>query len=76
MKFRFWVALIAELALFACLNLFDDWTLQLMPLKFVAAAIACGLAYLLATAEFDATAKNAVALFWVITFALRLLALP
>jgi hypothetical protein len=75
-KFRFWVALIAELALLASLNLFDDWALQLMPLKFVAAAIACGLAYLLATAEFDATAKNAVALFWVITIALRLLALP
>ena len=47
-----------------------------MPLKFVAAAIACGLAYLLATAEFDATAKNAVALFWMVTIALRLLALP
>ncbi len=76
MRFRFWVALIAELALLASLNLFDDWALQLMPLKFVAAAIACGLAYLLATAEFDATAKNAVALFWVITIALRLLALP
>jgi hypothetical protein len=74
--FRFWVALIAELVLFASLNLFDDWTLQLMPLKFVVAAMACGLAYLLATAEFDATAKNAIALFWVITIALRLLALP
>ena len=47
-----------------------------MPLKFVAAAIGCGLAYLLASAEFDATAKNAVALFWVVTIALRLLALP
>lgn len=76
MKFRFWIALIAELAFFASLNLFDDWALQLMPVKFVAAAIACGLAYLLATAEFDATAKNAVALFWVVTIALRLLALP
>jgi hypothetical protein len=75
-KFRFWIALIAELALFGSLNLFDDWTLQLMPLKFVAAAIACGLAYLLATTEFDATAKNAVALFWVVTIALRFLALP
>ena len=76
MKFRFWIALIAELALFASLNLFDDWALQLMPVKFVAAAIACGVAYLLATAEFAATAKNAVALFWVVTIALRLLALP
>ena len=76
MKFRFWIALIAELALFACLNLFDDWTLQLMPLKFVATAIACGLAYLLATAEFDATANNALTIFWVTTIALRLLALP
>ena len=76
MKFRFWIALIAELALFASLNLFDDWTLQLMPLKFVAAAIACGLAYLLATAEFEANAKNSIALFWVTTISLRLLALP
>ena len=76
MKFRFWIALVAELALFTSLNLFDDWTLQLMPLKFVAAAIACGLAYLLATADFEATAKNAGALFWVVTIALRLIALP
>src|SRR5205814_9863678 len=75
-KFRFWIALIAELALFASLNLFDDWALQLMPVKFVAAAIACGLAYLMATAEFDTTEKNAAALFWVVTIAMRLLALP
>src|SRR5205814_8739484 len=53
-----------------------DWALQLMPVKFVAAAIACGLAYLVATAEFDTTDKNAAALFWVVTIALRLLALP
>jgi len=47
-----------------------------MPLKFVATAIACGLAYLLATTEFDVLAKNALALFWAVTIALRFLALP
>ena len=34
-----------ELALFAALNLYDDWTLEMMPLKFVACAILCGLAF-------------------------------
>jgi len=53
-KLRFWIALVAQLVLFASLNLFDDWTLEWMPVYFVACAILCGLAYLFAATEFAA----------------------
>jgi len=75
-KLRFWIALVAQLILFASLNLFDDWTLEWMPVYFVACAILCGLAYLFAATEFAALNKNAVWIFWFATIALRLLALP
>ena len=76
MKLRFWIALVAQLVLFASLNLFDDWTMEWMPVYFVAGAILCGLAYLFAATEFAAINKNAVWIFWLATIALRLLALP
>jgi alpha-1,6-mannosyltransferase len=75
-KSRFWIALAAELALFASLNLFQDWTLEWMPVYFVACAILCGLAYLFAATEFAAINKNAVWIFWLGAIALRLLGLP
>lgn len=90
MKVRFWLALIAELLLFAALNLFGDWTSEAMPHKFVVAAILAGLAYLIAASEFGtvfpsdgdgdqhpprASAK-VLGIFWVVTITLRLLALP
>src|SRR4029077_7556642 len=53
-KLRFWIALVAQLFLFASLKLFDDWTLEWMPVYFVACAILCGLAYLFASTEFAA----------------------
>ncbi|PYL48246.1 MAG: hypothetical protein DMF40_05690 [Verrucomicrobia bacterium] len=76
MKLRFWIALGAELLLFGSLNFFDDWTLEWMPVRFVGCAILCGLAYLIAVTEFEAIKQNAGWIFWVVTIALRLLALP
>ena len=75
MKLRFWIALAAELVLFASLNLFEDWTLEWMPVYFVACAILCGLAYLFAATEFATINKNAVWIFWLGAIALRLLGL-
>jgi alpha-1,6-mannosyltransferase len=73
---RFWIALGAQLALFASLNLFGDWTLEWMPVYFVICAILSGLAYLVAATEFRAVGKNAALIFWLVTIAMRLLALP
>ena len=76
MSARFAIALAAELTLFAALNLFDDWTLEMMPVRFVACAILCGLAYLLAASEFRGRGKSALLVFWGATVVLRLMALP
>ncbi|MGI9115338.1 MAG: hypothetical protein DLM52_02545 [Chthoniobacterales bacterium] len=76
MNARLGFALLAQLALFAALNFFDDWTLEIMPVKFVGCAILCGLAYLLAATEFTGAGKSALIVFWAVTIALRLLALP
>src|SRR5207247_4618421 len=74
-KVRFWIAVVAQLVLFASLNLFDDWTLEWIPVYFVACAMLCGLAYLFAVTEFAAINKNAVWIFWLATIALRSLGL-
>lgn len=76
MKVRFWAALAPQLLLFGALNLFDDWTLESMPSKFVVCAILSGLAYLLAASEFSSTGRAALWIFWLATIAMRLLALP
>lgn len=47
-----------------------------MPLKFVACAILCGLAYLFAASEFSSEGRTALVVFWSATIALRLFALP
>ena len=73
---RFWIALAAQLLLFGSLNFFDDWTLEWMPVRFVGCAILCGLAYLIAVTEFETIKQNAGWIFWIVTIALRLLALP
>jgi hypothetical protein len=76
--FRFFAALAAEIALCASLNLFDDWTLEQMPVHFVTVAIAAGMAYLLAVSDFPLTLslrKQAV-LFWGVALLLRLVVLP
>jgi alpha-1,6-mannosyltransferase len=75
---RFSIALVAEIALCASLNLFDDWTLEEMPVKFVACAMLCGLAYFAAAGSFPVQlgprAQSGV--FWAVVIALRLVALP
>ncbi len=40
---KFLIALLAEIVLCSSLNLFDHWTLEQMPVRFLAAAIAVGL---------------------------------
>jgi alpha-1,6-mannosyltransferase len=54
---RFAIALAAEILCCAALNLFDDWTLEEMPVKFVAAAMLCGIAFLFAANEFPKVAR-------------------
>jgi len=84
----FFVALAAEVLFVAALNFFDDWTLERMPMLFVAAAFLSGIAYLAAVSNFPVTGGFAVAnkidislrkqaiLFWSVAIALRLVALP
>jgi alpha-1,6-mannosyltransferase len=75
---RFAIALAAEVLCCAALNLFDDWTLEEMPVKFVAAAMLCGIASLFATKEFPVlTSRRTQAIvLWTVAIALRLVALP
>ncbi|MDQ6622045.1 MAG: glycosyltransferase 87 family protein [Verrucomicrobiota bacterium] len=74
----FLLALAGEFVLFASLNRFDDWTLQEMPVRFVACAIAAGLAFLIATVQFPTwlSVRKQAAIFWAVAIALRLIALP
>src|SRR5437660_3286282 len=75
---RFGIALALELVFFAALNLFDDWTLESMPMKFVAAAFLSGAAYLAAVSNFkiDISLPKQAILFWAVAIILRLIALP
>lgn len=75
---RFSLALAAEILLCASLNLFDDWSLEEMPVKFVAVAMLCGIAFLFAVKEFPARAsqRGQAIVFWAGVMALRLVALP
>jgi hypothetical protein len=75
---RFAIALIAEILLCASLNLFDDWTLEEMPVKFVATALLCGIAYFVAVARFPETGSLRLqrGVFWAAVVLLRLVALP
>ncbi len=75
---RFLFALAAELGLLAALNLFDDWTLAEMPVRFVTAGLLCGMAFLVAASDFPVgiSLRKQAALFWAVAVALRVLALP
>jgi hypothetical protein len=75
---RFAIALTAEVLCCAALNLFDDWTLEEMPVKFVAVAMLGGVAFLAAINEFPVlTNPRAQAIvFWAAAILLRLVALP
>jgi hypothetical protein len=75
---RFSIAFAAEVVLCASLNFFDDWTLEEMPVKFVAVGLLCGLAYLVAVGNFPVQISPKVqsGIFWAVVIALRLVALP
>jgi alpha-1,6-mannosyltransferase len=75
---RLAIALGLELIFFTALNLFDDWTLESMPIKFVASAFLSGGAYLAAVSNFkiDISLSKQAALFWGVAIILRLIALP
>ena len=75
---RFTIALAAELVLCASLNLYDDWSLAEMPVRFVAVGLICGIAFLVAVSNFPEaiTARRQAVLFWAVAVALRLVALP
>jgi hypothetical protein len=75
---RFAAALVLELIFFAALNLFDDWTLESMPAKFVASAFLSGAAYLAAVSNFtvDISLRKQAIFFWGVAIILRLIALP
>ena len=75
---RFSIALVTEIALLASLNFFDDWTLEEMPVKFVACAMLCGIAYFAATVSFPVqiSPKFQSVIFWAVVIVLRLVALP
>jgi alpha-1,6-mannosyltransferase len=75
---RFSILLAAEILFFGSLNLFDDWTLQLMPVRFVGAAFASGIAFLAATSHFPPKIdiRRQAILFWGAAILLRIIALP
>jgi alpha-1,6-mannosyltransferase len=75
---RFSIALLAEILLFAALNRYDDWTLEAMPVKFVTAALFCGMAYLIAVTPFTIfdNLRSQAVIFWSAAVLLRLIALP
>jgi hypothetical protein len=74
----FSIALLAEILLCASWNWFDDWTLQEMPVKFVAIGLQSGIACLVAVREFpvNASPRLQAAIFWIAVIALRLVVLP
>ena len=75
---RFAVLLVAEIFFFATLNFFDDWTLQQMPVRFVGAAFASGIAFLAAVSHFPPNIgiRRQAMIFWGVAIILRLIAMP
>lgn len=67
-----------ELLLCASLNFFDNWTLEEMPVRFVAAAFGCGIAYLIAAANFPVAVspRRQALLLWTVAITLRIAVLP
>lgn len=75
---RLWLALLAEILLLAALHRFDDWHYANMPIKFVEAAVLCGIAFFAAASFFAHVSLGRLAgvTFWVVAFLLRIVALP
>jgi hypothetical protein len=75
---RFAILVVAEIVFVGTLNLFDDWTLQQMPARFVGAAFASGIAYLAAVSHFPPKidVRKQAMIFWAVAVVLRIAALP
>ena len=75
---RLWLALLAEIVLFATLQRFDDWHYATMPVKFVETAVLCGIAFFAAASFFAQLPIGRLTrgLFWGFALLLRLVALP
>lgn len=74
---RFFFALALELLLMAVLNLFADWTLEEMPVRFVVASMVAGVAYFFAVAHFPTLSRSKQAvLLWTVAVAVRVVMLP
>ncbi len=75
---RFWLALLAEILLFAVLHRYDDWRYANMPVLFVQTALLCGIAFFVTAPAFAnlPAGRLPVATFWIAAVLLRLLALP
>jgi hypothetical protein len=75
---RFAVLVVAEVFFLVTLNFFDDWTLQQMPVRFVGAAFASGIAFLAAVSHFSPKIgiRRQAMIFWGVAIILRLIALP
>lgn len=75
---RFSIALVAEVLLCASWNWYDDWTLEEMPVKFVAAGLQGGLVWLVAVREFpvNGSPRLQAGIFWIVALVLRLVVLP
>src|SRR3954454_22168237 len=77
-RWPFWFAVAAELLFCGALNLFDDWTLEEMPVRFVATACVPGIVYLFAVSRFPSgpSVRNQAILLWTVAIALRISVLP
>lgn len=75
---RFGCAIGVALLCFAALNLFDNWSLEENPVRFVAAGIASGIAALFAISTFPRSLKprHQAFLLWTVAIGFRLIALP
>jgi hypothetical protein len=73
---RFSIALLVEILLFAALKRYDDWTLEAMPVKFVAAALCCGMAYRRSYSLRNLRQSPHLVIFWSVAVLLRLMAIP
>ncbi|MFN2475735.1 MAG: hypothetical protein ABR526_05255 [Chthoniobacterales bacterium] len=75
---RFGCAIGIALSCFAALNLFDNWSLEENPVRFVAAAMASGIAALFAINAFpqSLTPRRQMMLLWAVGIAFRVIALP
>ena len=75
---RFWFAILVEILLLAALHRFDDWHYATMPVKFVEAAVLCGIVFFAAASLFAKlpSGRTAAVIFWIVAILLRIVVLP